>query len=58
MVVPEAATIKIRKDLPLDQACFLGCALPTGFSAVYNAARVKPETRWPYGGWAASGSTS
>jgi Zn-dependent alcohol dehydrogenase len=42
MVLPESATIRIRKDLPLDQASFLGCALPTGFSAVYNAAQVKP----------------
>ena len=42
MVIPEAAAIKVRKDLPLDQACLIGCCQPTGFSAVYNAAGVKP----------------
>lgn len=42
MVVPEISAIKMRKDLPLDQACFLGCCMPTGFGAVYNTARVKP----------------
>jgi S-(hydroxymethyl)glutathione dehydrogenase/alcohol dehydrogenase len=53
MVVPEAAAIKIRKDLPLDQACFIGCCLPTGFGAVYNAAGVKPGDSvaiWGMGG--------
>jgi S-(hydroxymethyl)glutathione dehydrogenase/alcohol dehydrogenase len=40
MVVPEAGAIKIRDDMPLDQACFLGCCMPTGFGAVYNAAGV------------------
>jgi S-(hydroxymethyl)glutathione dehydrogenase / alcohol dehydrogenase len=42
MVVPEISAIKMRKDLPLDQACFLGCCMPTGFGAVYNTAQVKP----------------
>jgi S-(hydroxymethyl)glutathione dehydrogenase/alcohol dehydrogenase len=53
MVLPEEAAIKITKDLPLDQASFLGCALPTGFSAVYNAAQVKPGDSvaiWGMGG--------
>ncbi len=53
MVLPEAAAIRVRKDLPLDQASFLGCALPTGFSAVYNAAQVKPGDSvaiWGMGG--------
>jgi S-(hydroxymethyl)glutathione dehydrogenase/alcohol dehydrogenase len=53
MVVPEAGAIKVREDLPLDQACFLGCCLPTGFGAVYNAAGVKPGESvaiWGMGG--------
>ena len=53
MVIPEAGTIKIREDMPLDQACFLGCCMPTGFGAVYNAAGVKPGESvaiWGMGG--------
>ena len=53
IVVPEQGTIKIREDMPLDQACFLGCCLPTGFGAVYNAAEVKPGQSvaiWGMGG--------
>jgi S-(hydroxymethyl)glutathione dehydrogenase/alcohol dehydrogenase len=53
MVLPEIGAIKIRKDMPLDQASFLGCCLPTGFGAVYNAAGVKPGESvaiWGMGG--------
>ena len=53
MVVPEIGAIKIRDDMPLDQACFLGCCVPTGFGAVYNAAGVKPGDSvaiWGIGG--------
>jgi S-(hydroxymethyl)glutathione dehydrogenase/alcohol dehydrogenase len=53
MVIPEAGAIKIREDMPLDQASFLGCCLPTGFGAVYNAAGVKPGDSvaiWGMGG--------
>lgn len=42
MVVPERNAIRMRKDLPLDQACFLGCCMPTGFGAVVNTAKVQP----------------
>jgi S-(hydroxymethyl)glutathione dehydrogenase/alcohol dehydrogenase len=42
MVLPEDGAIKIRDDMPLDQACFIGCCMPTGFGAVYNVAQVKP----------------
>lgn len=41
-VVPEAALIPIRKDLPLEQACLLGCCVPTGWGTVTNIANVKP----------------
>jgi S-(hydroxymethyl)glutathione dehydrogenase/alcohol dehydrogenase len=53
MVTPEMSTIKIRDDMPLDQACFLSCCVPTGFGAVYNAAGVKPGDSvaiWGMGG--------
>jgi S-(hydroxymethyl)glutathione dehydrogenase/alcohol dehydrogenase len=53
MVVPEEAAIKVSKDLPLDQACLLGCCVPTGFGAVYNTAQVKPGDSvavWGVGG--------
>jgi Zn-dependent alcohol dehydrogenase len=53
MVLPEDGTIKIREDMPLDQACFLGCCTPTGFGAVYNGAGVKPGESvaiWGMGG--------
>jgi len=41
-VVPEGGIIPIRKDLPLDQACLLGCCVPTGWGTVTNIAHVKP----------------
>jgi S-(hydroxymethyl)glutathione dehydrogenase/alcohol dehydrogenase len=53
MVLPEIGAIKIRDDLPLDQACFLSCCVPTGFGAVYNVAGVKPGDSvaiWGMGG--------
>jgi S-(hydroxymethyl)glutathione dehydrogenase/alcohol dehydrogenase len=53
MVVPEAGAVKVPTDLPLEQACFLGCCLPTGFGAVYNGAGVKPGESvaiWGMGG--------
>jgi S-(hydroxymethyl)glutathione dehydrogenase/alcohol dehydrogenase len=53
MVIPEIGAIKIRDDMPLDQACLLGCCVPTGFGAVYNAAGVKPGDSvaiWGMGG--------
>jgi S-(hydroxymethyl)glutathione dehydrogenase/alcohol dehydrogenase len=53
MVIPEQGAIKMRKDFPLDQACLIGCCVPTGFGAVYNAAGVKPGDSvavWGLGG--------
>jgi len=53
MVVPEIGAIKIRDDMPLEQACFLACCVPTGFGAVYNVAGVKPGDSvaiWGMGG--------
>ena len=53
MIIPERAAVKIRKDLPLDQAALISCCQPTGFGAVYNAAGVKPGSSaaiWGMGG--------
>lgn len=53
MVIPEAGAVKIRKDMPLDQACFISCCVPTGIGSVYNGANVKPGDSvaiWGMGG--------
>jgi S-(hydroxymethyl)glutathione dehydrogenase/alcohol dehydrogenase len=53
MVLPEEGAIKMREDFPLDQACFIGCCVPTGFGAVFNVAHVKPGSSvavWGMGG--------
>jgi S-(hydroxymethyl)glutathione dehydrogenase/alcohol dehydrogenase len=41
-IIPEAGVIPIPRDLPLDQACLLGCCVPTGWGSVTNIANVKP----------------
>lgn len=41
-VLPERAVLPIPKDLSLDRAALLGCAVITGVGAVVNAARVRP----------------
>ena len=41
-VVPESGVIPIRSDVPLDKAALIGCAVPTGWGAVVNTARVEP----------------
>jgi S-(hydroxymethyl)glutathione dehydrogenase / alcohol dehydrogenase len=42
MLVHENAIVKIRKDMPLDLAALIGCAIITGFGAVVNTAKVRP----------------
>lgn len=41
-VVPESCAIKIRPDVPLDRACFVGCGTMTGIGAAINTAQVQP----------------
>ncbi|MGE0821480.1 MAG: Zn-dependent alcohol dehydrogenase [Candidatus Binatia bacterium] len=41
-VVPESCAIKIRDDMPLDRACFVGCGTMTGVGAAINTAQVQP----------------
>jgi Zn-dependent alcohol dehydrogenase len=40
-LVPASGAIKIAKDVPLDVACVIGCAVQTGVGAVLNTARVE-----------------
>jgi S-(hydroxymethyl)glutathione dehydrogenase/alcohol dehydrogenase len=42
MLVHEHACVAIDRDMPLDRAAILGCAVTTGAGAVFNAAGVVP----------------
>ncbi len=42
MLVHENALVTIRRDMPLDRAALLGCAVTTGTGAVFNTAQVRP----------------
>ena len=44
-VILEKALVKVPKDIPLQQAALLGCAVITGIGAVMNAARVQPGSQ-------------
>jgi S-(hydroxymethyl)glutathione dehydrogenase / alcohol dehydrogenase len=41
-VVPAAGAVPIRRDVPLDEAALLSCAVLTGVGAVLNTAGVEP----------------
>ena len=41
-VVPEQSVVVIDKDLPLEKACIVGCAVPTGWGSAVKRAQVKP----------------
>ncbi|MBV9354090.1 MAG: zinc-binding dehydrogenase [Chloroflexi bacterium] len=40
MLIHENACVAIRRDMPLDRAALIGCAVTTGAGAVINTARV------------------
>jgi S-(hydroxymethyl)glutathione dehydrogenase/alcohol dehydrogenase len=42
MLVHEHACVSIDRDMPLDRACLLGCAVTTGAGAIFNSADVTP----------------
>ncbi|GAA4643043.1 hypothetical protein GCM10023115_10030 [Pontixanthobacter gangjinensis] len=42
MLIHENACVAISKDMPLDRAALLGCAVTTGAGAVFNAAKITP----------------
>ena len=44
-IVHAAAAVPVPDDLPLDQACLLGCAVATGVGSVLETARVWPGAR-------------
>jgi len=39
-VVPAVATVKVPRELPVEQACLIGCAVATGVMSVLETARV------------------
>jgi len=41
-VVPQTSAIKIEKDIPLDKAALVGCAVMTGVGAAINTAKIEP----------------
>jgi Zn-dependent alcohol dehydrogenase len=44
-VVPAAAVVKLPLELPLEQACLIGCAVATGVMSVLETARVPAGAR-------------
>ena len=42
MLIHENACVAIRKDMPLDRAALIGCAVMTGYGAVVHSAAVRP----------------
>ena len=43
-VVPEISLAKINSKAPLDKVCLLGCGITTGIGAVFNTAKVEPDS--------------
>lgn len=44
-VVPAVAAVKIAAELPIEQACLIGCAVATGVMSVLETAKVWPGAR-------------
>jgi S-(hydroxymethyl)glutathione dehydrogenase/alcohol dehydrogenase len=42
MLVHEHALVRIDRDMPLDRAALIGCAVITGYGAVVHAGKVEP----------------
>ncbi|MFT4572277.1 MAG: Zn-dependent alcohol dehydrogenase [Hyphomicrobiaceae bacterium] len=42
VILADNAVVKIDKDMPLDRAALLGCAVVTGYGAAHYAAKVQP----------------
>ncbi|WP_298690588.1 Zn-dependent alcohol dehydrogenase [uncultured Sphingomonas sp.] len=42
MLLHESGVVPIRRDMPFDRACVIGCGVTTGLGAVINAAKVRP----------------
>src|SRR5437762_12006325 len=39
-VVPAVAAVKVPRELPVEQACLIGCAVATGVMSVLETAKV------------------
>ena len=53
MLLHENAIVKIREDMPLEQAALIGCGVMTGVGAVLNTAKIEPGSSvavWGCGG--------
>ena len=44
-VVPESGVVVIPKEMPLDRAALISCAVLTGYGAVHNTAKVRAGSR-------------
>ena len=44
-VVPAVAVVSVAGELPVEQACLLGCGVATGVMSVLETARVEPGSR-------------
>lgn len=44
-VVMESSLVKIDKDIPLEDAALVSCAVMTGAGAIFNAAKLEPGDR-------------
>ena len=44
-VVPAVAAVKVAPELPVEQACLIGCAVATGVMSVLETAKVWPGAR-------------
>lgn len=42
MLIHEHACVSINKDMPLDRAAVIGCAVTTGAGTIFNACKVTP----------------
>ena len=42
MLVHENALVKIKPEMPLEQAALIGCGVTTGLGAAFNTAQVRP----------------
>ena len=42
VLVHESGVVAIRRDVPLDKVCLIGCGVTTGFGAVVNTAGARP----------------
>ena len=42
MLVHDSGVVAIRRDMPFDRACLIGCGVTTGFGAAVNKAGIRP----------------